>query len=73
MAANVVTVDRNTPSDDAELAPFHEYLEMDADDRADHTPFIYTVDAERRLQKVGVSRQIVELAEERQRFWSGWD
>ena len=59
-----------TPTEDAELAPFHEYLDMDADDRADHTPFIYTVDAERRLQKVGVSRQIVELAEERQRFWS---
>ncbi|MBT8056596.1 MAG: 2-oxoacid:acceptor oxidoreductase family protein [Gammaproteobacteria bacterium] len=59
-----------TPPDDVELAPFHEYLGMDTDDRADHMPFIYTVNAERRLQTVGVSRQIVELAEERQRFWA---
>ena len=57
-------------SDDAEPALFHEYLEMDADDRADCEPFIYTADAEHRLRKVRVSEQIVELAEERQRFWS---
>jgi pyruvate-ferredoxin/flavodoxin oxidoreductase len=57
-------------SDDAEGVPFHEYLEMDADEREDCEPFIYTLDAERHLQKVRVSEQIVELAEERQRFWS---
>ena len=58
------------PSEDAELALFHEYLELDADEREDREPFIYTVDAGRRLQRVRVSEQIVELAEERQRFWS---
>jgi pyruvate-ferredoxin/flavodoxin oxidoreductase len=58
------------PAEDAELAPFHEFVDMDADDRDDCTPFIYTVDAERRLQEVAVSGPIVELAEERQRYWS---
>ena len=58
------------PSADTELAPFHDYLELDADERADFEPFIYTVDAERRLKKISVSGPIVELAEERQRFWS---
>ena len=57
-------------SEDGEGVPFHEYLEMDTEDREDCEPFIYTVDAERKLQKVRVSAAIVELAEERQRFWS---
>ena len=49
---------------------FHEYLELEADEREDCEPFIYTVDADRLLQKVRVSESIVQLAEERQRFWS---
>jgi pyruvate-ferredoxin/flavodoxin oxidoreductase len=57
-------------SEDGEGVPFHEYLEMDTEDREDCEPFIYTVDAERKLQQVSVSAAIVELAEERQRFWS---
>jgi pyruvate-ferredoxin/flavodoxin oxidoreductase len=57
-------------SGDIEGVPFHEYLELEADEREDSEPFIYTVDADRRLQKVRVSESIVELAEERQRFWA---
>ncbi|NNJ65152.1 MAG: pyruvate ferredoxin oxidoreductase, partial [Xanthomonadales bacterium] len=57
-------------SADFEGLPFHEYLELDPDDRGDVEPFIYTVDAGRRLAKVHVSQELVELAEERQRFWS---
>jgi pyruvate-ferredoxin/flavodoxin oxidoreductase len=58
------------PGGDEELVPFHEYLEMDQDERADATAFIYTVDAEKRLGKVCVSDEIVELAEERLHFWA---
>jgi pyruvate-ferredoxin/flavodoxin oxidoreductase len=57
------------PAQGADLVPFHEYLELAGSDRAGVEPFIYTVDAEKHLQKIGVSGQIVELAEERQRFW----
>ncbi|MFC1720001.1 ferredoxin, partial [Pseudomonadota bacterium] len=46
------------------------YLDMDKDDRADATAFIYTVDAEKRLGKVCVSNEIVQLAEERLNFWA---
>ena len=52
-----------------DLVPFHEYLEREAGDRVDSTPFIYTVNADKRLQKFAVSGQIVDLAEERQRYW----
>jgi pyruvate-ferredoxin/flavodoxin oxidoreductase len=57
-------------ADDAEAVPFHEFLELDGGERSGCVPFIYTVDADRRLQRVGVSLELVELAEERQRFWS---
>ena len=52
----------------ADAAPFHEYLALEPGDRSGET-FIYTVDAGRRLQKMGVSAGIVELAVERQRYW----
>jgi pyruvate-ferredoxin/flavodoxin oxidoreductase len=53
-----------------ELIPFHEYLEMDEDEREDGTPFIYTVDPKRRLSKMIVSEEIVGLAAERQSYWA---
>ena len=53
-----------------ELIPFHEYLDMDADEREDGTPFIYTVDPKRHLSKMAVSEEIVGLAEERLGYWA---
>jgi len=57
-------------NDEDELVPFHEYLEMDQDEREDATAFIYTVDAEKRLGKICVSDELVGLAEERLNFWA---
>jgi pyruvate-ferredoxin/flavodoxin oxidoreductase len=57
-------------NDDDELIPFHEFLEMDEDEREDVTPFIYTVDADRHLSKMSVSKEIVQLAEERLNHWA---
>jgi pyruvate-ferredoxin/flavodoxin oxidoreductase len=56
--------------DEDDLVVFHEYLELDEDDREDVTPFIYTVDAKRHLSKVIVSPEIVTLAEERLQHWA---
>jgi pyruvate-ferredoxin/flavodoxin oxidoreductase len=53
-----------------EQLPFHEYLELDEDEREDAVAFIYTVDAQKKLGRMGVSDEIVELAEERLRFWA---
>ena len=58
------------PVEGAELVPFHEYLDLDEAGRADAVPFIYTVDAERKLGKICVSSELVELAEERLRYWA---
>jgi pyruvate-ferredoxin/flavodoxin oxidoreductase len=58
------------PNDDDELVPFHDYLELDQDERADATAFIYTVDAEKRLGKICVSNELAELADERLSFWA---
>ncbi len=57
-------------NDEDELVLFHEYLEMDKDEREDATPFIYTVDANRNLSKVAVSPEIVTLAYERLQHWA---
>ena len=58
------------PKEGAELVAFHEYLDLDEAGRADAAPFIYTVDAERRLGKICVAAELVELAEERLRYWA---
>jgi len=58
------------PEEGAELVPFHEYLDLDESGRADAVPFIYTVDADRKLGRICVSSELVELAEERLRYWA---
>jgi len=60
----------SAPEEGDQLVPFHEYLDLDEDERASGTPFIHTVDAERRLGKICVSSELVELAEERLRYWA---
>jgi pyruvate-ferredoxin/flavodoxin oxidoreductase len=56
--------------EDDSLVPFHEYVDMDEDERDGETAFVYTVDANRHLSKMAVSDEIVELAEERLRHWA---
>jgi pyruvate-ferredoxin/flavodoxin oxidoreductase len=58
------------PEEGAKLVPFHEYLDLDQDERADAAPFIFTVDADRQLGRICVSHEVVELAEERLRYWA---
>ena len=55
---------------DDDLIPFHEYLEMDKDEREGETAFVYTVDADRHLGKVTVSDEIAQLADERLAHWA---
>jgi pyruvate-ferredoxin/flavodoxin oxidoreductase len=52
------------------LAPFHEYLALTPAERADRTPFIYTLEAGRRLGRLAVSEEIVRLAEDRCQVWA---
>jgi pyruvate-ferredoxin/flavodoxin oxidoreductase len=56
-------------AEDDHLVPFHEFLELDAEGRADRVPFIWATDRERRLRKMSVSLVLVTSAEERLDFW----
>ncbi len=60
----------NKAKGDEDLIPFHEYVELDEDEREGETAFIYTVDADRRLGKVTVSDEIAQLANERLAHWA---
>jgi pyruvate-ferredoxin/flavodoxin oxidoreductase len=55
---------------DDELMLFHEYLAASMDDREGRTPFIWALTKERKLRRLKVSAEMVELAAERQQFWS---
>jgi pyruvate-ferredoxin/flavodoxin oxidoreductase len=54
---------------DTVWVPFHEYLTLCSEARADKSPFIYVTNAEEQLGRLGVSAEIVALAEERLAYW----
>ena len=51
------------------MIPLAEYLDLDTDEREERQPFIWATDYEGRLQRLRVSRAIVEAAEERRHYW----
>ena len=57
-------------SSDENMVPFHEYLELSGADRVGKIPFVYALDAEKRLDRLIASDEIVQLAEERLSLWS---
>jgi pyruvate-ferredoxin/flavodoxin oxidoreductase len=63
---------RDLPADTADDAvlPFHEYVAASELERGGKTPFIYTIDANRHLQRLAVSEEIVDLAVDRLLLWS---
>ncbi|HEV2291904.1 MAG TPA: thiamine pyrophosphate-dependent enzyme, partial [Gemmatimonadales bacterium] len=52
------------------MVPFHEFLALPADDREGKAPYVLALAKDRTLRRLVVTREIVALAEERQRFWS---
>ncbi len=52
-----------------DMVPFHEFLDMDEDDREGRFPYIWAVDDENHLVRVICSQEIVRSAEERRAFW----
>ena len=55
--------------DDAMML-FHEYVALPAAERDGRTPFIHAVGKDRHLRRLHVSDEIVQLAAERQQYWS---
>jgi pyruvate-ferredoxin/flavodoxin oxidoreductase len=52
------------------MVPFHEVLELGAEGRAGRTPYVLALAKDRTLRRLGITAEIVQLAEERQMFWS---
>jgi pyruvate-ferredoxin/flavodoxin oxidoreductase len=55
---------------DDDMVPFHQFLELEAEDREGKVPFIHVLGKERRLERMRASSEIVALAEERLGHWS---
>ena len=49
--------------------PLHEYIDLGQADRIGKTPFVLSVDDEKKLVKIEVSPTIVALVDERRRHW----
>ncbi|MDX1661182.1 MAG: 2-oxoacid:acceptor oxidoreductase family protein [Gemmatimonadota bacterium] len=62
-------IPRDDWDDDAQVA-FHEFVDLDDEEREGKTPFVWTLDDRRRRARVKCSAEMVELAEERLAFWS---
>ncbi|XBS71407.1 thiamine pyrophosphate-dependent enzyme [Acerihabitans sp. KWT182] len=56
-------------ADDARAMPVEAFIDLSPSERAERLPFVYSVDAERHLVKLGVSPALVELVEERRGNW----
>jgi pyruvate-ferredoxin/flavodoxin oxidoreductase len=57
-------------ADDDGLIPFHEYVAMPKEERNGERPFIYSIGPDKKLRRVSVSDEIVELAEDRLLLWN---
>ena len=63
---------RKIPQDawNEDMVPFHEFLEMDEDEREGLYPYIWAVDRKKQLSRVLVAAPIVESALDRKDFWT---
>ncbi|HVA57751.1 MAG TPA: ferredoxin, partial [Gemmatimonadaceae bacterium] len=52
------------------MMPFHEFVALPADERDGRAPYILAVGKDRTLRRLGVSAEMVQLAQERLHFWS---
>ncbi|HSM62144.1 MAG TPA: 2-oxoacid:acceptor oxidoreductase family protein, partial [Longimicrobiales bacterium] len=54
---------------DGDMVPFHEFVAMSAEERVGRKPFIWTLAPDRTLERLRVSIEMVQLAEDRLLFW----
>ncbi len=55
---------------DGDLTPFHEFIARPPEDREGVTPFIYVLERDKKLGRLTVSPEMVELAEDRIEMWN---
>jgi pyruvate-ferredoxin/flavodoxin oxidoreductase len=63
---------RAIPADDGgdDLVPFHDFVALPAEEREGKRAFVHALDPAKRLTRLAVSREIVQLAEDRLGYWS---
>jgi pyruvate-ferredoxin/flavodoxin oxidoreductase len=54
---------------DAVGVPVHEYIDLSAADGDGKTPFVWSIDEDKRLIKLAVSPSIIALVKERRKYW----
>jgi pyruvate-ferredoxin/flavodoxin oxidoreductase len=60
---------KKLPEDDANGVVICEFVDLPAVEREGRTPFIWSTDEDKRLIRLAVSSLIVELVEERRKYW----
>ncbi|MFW6205601.1 MAG: 2-oxoacid:acceptor oxidoreductase family protein, partial [Gemmatimonadota bacterium] len=55
--------------DDDAMMVFHEFVAASGEEREGRTPFIWSIDDEKKRQRIRVSLEMVQLAEERLLYW----
>lgn len=58
-----------TAAQDSNAVLIEDYIELPLAERNNKTPFVYSVDAQKRLIKLAVAEPIVNLVEDRKAFW----
>jgi len=61
---------RKLAADAANLIPVDEFITLPTAQREGKTPFLFSTDAKKKLIKVGVSTSVIELVEERRKYWN---
>jgi pyruvate-ferredoxin/flavodoxin oxidoreductase len=56
--------------DDGDLIAFHEFIARPPEDREGVTPFIYVLERDKKLGRLTVSPEMVELTEDRMEVWN---
>jgi pyruvate-ferredoxin/flavodoxin oxidoreductase len=51
------------------MVPLHEFIELPTAERTDRYPYIWSVDAKNRLNRVMVAEPLVRATEDRRNFW----
>jgi pyruvate-ferredoxin/flavodoxin oxidoreductase len=54
---------------DDDMVPFHEFVPLSLEERVGKKPFIWTVGDDKKLDRMRVSIEMVQLAEDRLLFW----
>ncbi len=54
---------------DVEVVPIEDFINLSKTDRKGRTPYIWTTDTNQRLVRLSVSGVVIELVEERRKYW----